>query len=170
MKAWKRITRLLRSLQWKLVYIFVSMCIILVVVVYIVINAGLQTIYFDNFKSNIDRGYDNWRAWKGVPASNSELVSYFEDKSDFRFFGVNDNLSITIIDTNAMNSQGKGILYSSDTDYGKDKDKFSEQIFNNSENLRSIWAGNGFTENRHLIKAGSGQTHLNLKQNYHLVD
>ncbi len=162
MKFWRRFIRLLRSLQWKLVYIFMSMCVILVVVVYVVINSGLRNIYYDSFKTEITNGYKNWEGIRIVnsntPISNEELISLFKEKGDDKsYFGVREYLTMTIIDINEDNKPTRNILYSSDKQFSETPEKFVEELYANSENLISIWAQRGFKENETLIKDGDSQ-------------
>lgn len=148
MKFWKKFLKLLRSLQWKLVYIFISMCIILVCVVYIGINSGLQTIFFKNFTENIDNGYENWKDYRGITDSNKErltnnmLLDYFNTNNDERFFGVNPKyLNITIIDTSKRNIPfPKAIIYSSNQTYQNYLEEYANQLLVKSVNLSTIWA------------------------------
>ncbi|PYG87177.1 two-component system sensor histidine kinase VicK [Ruminiclostridium sufflavum DSM 19573] len=170
MKFWKNLLKLLRSLQWKLVYIFISMCIILVCVVYIGINSGLQTIYFQNFTENIDKGYENWKEYRGITDSNKErltndiLLDYFSGNSDDRFFGVNPKyLNITIINTSKRNiAFSKAILYSSDEKtYPNYPEEYGNQLLVKSVILSTIWADGELNQsgqlgqNKELIKVNA---------------
>lgn len=170
MKFWKDFLRLLRSLQWKLVYIFISMCIILVCVVYIGINSGLQTIYFKNFTENIDNGYKNWKDYRAITESNidrltnNKLLEYFSGNSDERFFGVDPKyLNITIIDTSKRNIPfPKAIIYSSaERTYANDTEEYGNQLLVKSVNLSTIWADGHLShpeeinKNKELIKINS---------------
>lgn len=158
MKFWKGIFRLLSSLQWKLVYIFVSMCIILVSVVYVVINTGLQNIYYDSFANSIETGYKNWIDVRGgVPESNQKLSEYFNESGDALFFGANSSyLGMTIIDLTKIQTANGGILYSSEKGYSDEPEIFADRI-KTSESLMSIWAGNKPQKNERLIKGANGQ-------------
>lgn len=153
MRFWKGFLRLLRSLQWKLVYIFVSMCILLVCVVYIVINSGIQSSYYDSFKNDIEKCYESWLDYyKAIPESKAELMTFFKDKhDDTRFFRVNSYLSMAVIDT-SVSIPAKAVIYSSDQEF-EDAEKYSNQIISDSENLTSLFAGNPTVENRELIKS-----------------
>ncbi len=164
MKFWKGLLKLLRSLQWKLVYIFISMCIILVCVVYIVINYGLQSIYFDNFKQDMDNGFKTWKEMRGIPESNEDIYNYMETKRDIINFRSNSNINLTIIDlsiTNKFTDSNKGIIYSSDEQ--SKKEGFADEILNNStENLLPLRAGKIEipVDNRNLIKTYSGKQYF----------
>lgn len=156
MRFWKGFVKLLRSLQWKLVYIFVSMCILLVSVVYIVINSGLQSIYYDSFKNDIERGYGNWKDFRGISNSNEELLTYFRDKRDDKnYFGMSSEyLSMTVIDISQKNTNSRGVIYSTNTDYIEDAKGFGDKLFLSSDNLTSIWAiGGKASINEELIKS-----------------
>ncbi|MBC8059549.1 MAG: HAMP domain-containing protein, partial [Clostridiaceae bacterium] len=155
MRLWKGFLKLLRSLQWKLVYIFASMCILLVCVVYIVINSGLQTIYFDSFESDILRGYENWKDLRGISNSNEELLKYFRDNDDDKkYFGMSsDYLSMTVIDISQKNTNTRGVIYSTNKDYLEDPKGFGDRLLTSSTNLVSIWAGDQPIPNKELIKS-----------------
>jgi two-component system, OmpR family, sensor histidine kinase VicK len=158
MGFWKDVFKLLRSLQWKLVYIFISMCIILVCVVYIGINAGLQNIYFVSFTNNIDKGYADWIDTRGITKSNKELLTddglldFFGNKhDDIRFFGVNSNyLNITIFDTSQIKTPSGGVIYTSEKRYKGTLGDIGDQLLVKSDNLMSIWADGGSSPNKEL--------------------
>lgn len=168
MRFWKGFMRLLRSLQWKLVYIFISMCIILVSVVYIVINSQLQTIYFDNFTRDMDKGFEDWKELRGIPESNADILSFFHDKHDnTTYFRTNSDINLTIIDINITQSKDaeRGIIYSSDDDYYDDRESFRNELFGSStKNLMPLWAEDkeiiDAVENKDLIKTVSGKQYF----------
>ncbi len=176
MRLGKGFLKLLRSLQWKLVYIFISMCIILVCVVYIAINSGLQTIYYNNFKENIDNGYESWKDSWGITDANKDLltneklVNYFAVKGDDRtFFGVNSNLlNLTIIDVSKRNMPfPKAIIYSSNENIHSDNSmEFGNGLIGNSENLRTIWAGGESEQNNNLVENQYFEYILKPNDNY----
>ena len=164
MRFGKAFLKLLRSLQWKLVYIFISMCVILVCVVYIVINSGLQTIYYTSFKDNIEKGFKDWKEFRAITETNKDLLTndvflnYFnkEKGGDERFFGINpDYLNMTIIDTSKISKTfSDGIIYSTDDQYNsKDPVAFGDRLMTNSKkNLMTIMAGGKPSENNKLIE------------------
>lgn len=166
MKFWKGFKRLIRSLQWKLVYIFISMCIILVCVVYIVINAGLQTIYFQNFIQDMDKGFEEWKGQRGIPESNEDIVYYLYDKRDnITCFRTNTDINLTVIDISITRKNGpnRGIIYSSDEQFKQNSANFADQLFNSStHNLLPLWANKSYSpvENKELVKTISGSQYF----------
>lgn len=145
MKFWKGFIKLLRSLQWKLVYIFISMCVILVCVVYIIINSGLQSIYFNNFQEDMDKGFEDWKELRGIPESNEDIYTYFKDRrDDINCFRTNSDVNLTIIDlsiTRKNNDPNRGIIYSTDEQFIQNPGTFVDELFNNSTaNLLPLWA------------------------------
>ncbi len=168
MKFWKRFTRLIRSLQWKLVYIFISMCVILVCVVYIVINAGLQTIYFENFTRDMNKGFVEWKGMRGTPESREEYLSFFSDKQDdVTYFRTNSDINLTIIDLSATRKNidpNRGIIFSSDERFNEQNaTAFVDELFNSSTiNLLPMWSGEikEPVENKELIKTVSGNQYF----------
>lgn len=165
MRFWKGFFKLLRSLQWKLVYIFISMCIILVSVVYVVINTELQNIYYDNFENNIETGYKNWiDVRRGIPDSNEELANCFKTDRDEQYFGVNSSFfGMTIIDVTKLQTPTGGILYSSEKGYLDDPEAFADTL-KTSDSLMSIWAGQQPKKNKELIKGPYGRYFEYIKQ------
>ena len=167
MKFWKGFMRLLRSLQWKLVYIFISMCIILVCVVYLVINFRMQTIYFENFREDMDKGFEIWKSTRGIPESNIDIKTYLKDKNDeVTYFRTNSDVNITIIDINVTRTNqdpNKGVIYSTDEEFRRDAQAFANDILSNStENLMPLWSGRlkSPVENHKLIKTVAGKEYF----------
>lgn len=168
MKFWKRFTRLLRSLQWKLVYIFISMCVILVCVVYIVINSGLKTIYFENFARDMNKGFVEWKGMRGTPESREEYFSFFNDKQDdITYFRTNSDINITIIDlslTRENTDPNRGIIFSSDERFNdQNAEAFADELFNSStSNLLPMWSRELASpiENKEIIETVSGNQYF----------
>ncbi len=166
MKFWKGFMKLLRSLQWKLVYIFISMCVILVCVVYIVINSGLQSIYFNNFQEDMDKGFIEWKGLRGIPESNDDIYTYFKDRrDDINCFRTNSDVNLTIIDlsiTRKNNDPNRGIIYSTDEQF-QNPARFADELFNNSTaNLLPLWAKqlDEPVLNKELVKTISGNEYF----------
>ena len=167
MKFWKGFMKLLRSLQWKLVYIFISMCIILVCVVYIIINSGLQSIYFNNFQEDMDKGFEEWKGLRGIPESNEDIYTYFNDRrDDINCFRTNSDVNLTIIDlsiTRKNNDPNKGIIYSTDEQFIQSQTRFADELFNNSTaNLLPLLAKrlDAPVLNKELVKTISGNEYF----------
>ncbi len=166
MKFWKGFVRLLRSLQWKLVYIFISMCIILVSVVFVVINSGLQTIYYENFCEDMKAGFESWKGIRGIPESNRDIYTYFDVNKDINYFRTNSDINLTIIDmsiTRGNTDPNKGIIYSSDEQFSKDAPGFAGELLSNSQkNLVPLWAKqiSQPVEYNKLIKSVSGKQYF----------
>ncbi len=167
MKFWKGFMKLLRSLQWKLVYIFISMCIILVCVVYIIINSGLQSIYFNNFQEDMDKGFEEWKELRGIPESNEDIYTYFKDRrDDINCFRTNSDINLTIIDlsiTRENNDPNRGIIYSTDEQFIQNPVSYADELFNNSTtNLFPLWAKRleAPVLNKELVKTISGNEYF----------
>ncbi len=166
MRFWKGFVRLLRSLQWKLVYIFISMCIILVSVVYVVMYSGLQTIYYENFCEDMRAGFESWKEIRGIPESNKDIQTYFDVNKDINYFRTNSDVNLTIIDlsiTRKNTDPNKGIIYSSDEKFSKDAPGFAGELLSNSQkNLVPLWAKQMSqpVEYNKLIKAVSGEQYF----------
>ena len=51
----------LKSIQFRLIYIFVLMTSALMVIAAISINNSVQSSYYNTFKTRIEKGFDEWR-------------------------------------------------------------------------------------------------------------
>ncbi len=144
------------------------MCVILVCVVYIVINAGLQTIYFENFARDMNNGFVEWKEMRGTPESKEEYLSFFSDKQDdVTYFRTNSDINLTIIDLSITRKNidpNRGIIYSSDERFNEQNaTAFVDELFNSSTiNLLPLWSGEikGPVENKDLIKTVSGNQYF----------
>ncbi len=144
------------------------MCVILVCVVYIVINAGLQTIYFENFTRDMNKGFVEWKEMRGTPESREEYLSFFSDKQDdVTYFRTNSDINLTIIDLSVTRKNidpNRGIIYSSDERFNEQNaTAFVDELFNSSTiNLLPMWSGEikEPVENKELIKTVSGNQYF----------
>jgi len=144
------------------------MCVILVSVVYIVINAGLETIYFENFTRDMNKGFSEWKEMRGTPESREEYIFYFSDKQDdVTYFRTNSDINLTIIDLSATRKNtdpNRGIIYSSDERFNdQNTGAFADELFNSStSNLLPMWSGEISipVENKKLIKTVSGKEYF----------
>ncbi|MDD5603933.1 MAG: HAMP domain-containing protein, partial [Eubacteriales bacterium] len=149
-----------RSLQWRLVGIFVSFAVALIIVVGVVLNLSVQSSYYDSFKNDIERGFSNWlieRNWDTrnmTGVSVSELVSMLSERPEerYNFRLISENRSFTLVD-NTGASAGSGIYASSDKYFDKDMaDKFWFMI-SRSVNLVSVMAGQERGDSSGLVRS-----------------
>lgn len=126
--------RLLRSLQWRLVVIFVLVSVALMTTVSVSLNYFMESVYYGDFKNRIDKGFESWGI--GDDPSGNEIITDLKDNySAISLFMVRDYVTYAVIDKNTNN-----VLYSSDNLFEDDSDKFIEDILN-SKNFLSALAG-----------------------------
>ena len=63
-----------RSLQWRLVSIFIILAIFLIIPVGLFLNKQVETQYYNSFKTGIERGFDNWSI--GENSTLEEMLEY----------------------------------------------------------------------------------------------
>ncbi len=150
-----------RSLQWKLVGIFVSFAIVLIVVVGVVLNFSVQVSYYNSFKNDIESGFSNWlleKNWdiadmSGVSVSEMALLLAEKPEERYNFRLISENRSYTVID-NSKDTSGSRLYASSDKYYDRNAgDQFWFMIAR-SENLVTVMAGDGRGNSSGLIRSG----------------
>jgi two-component system, OmpR family, sensor histidine kinase VicK len=93
--------RLIKSLQWRLVSIFISIALALVIVIGISLDRMIETTYYNTFIEQINSGFDNWQLRSD--ASNQRIYEYLvTEKNGILLFLVNKNKTYTMIDVNSM--------------------------------------------------------------------
>lgn len=131
----------LRSLQWRLVVIFVLVSLALMITVSISLNYFMEAVYYEDFKNRIDKGFESWGI--GDNPTGSEIIGDLKGNySDISLFMVRDYVTYAVID-----KRSNDILYSSDNLFDEDTDKFIEEILN-SKNFLSALAGKDVNEGR----------------------
>ena len=131
----------LRSLQWRLVVIFVLVSVALMITVSISLNYSMESVYYKDFKNRVDKGFESWGI--GDNPTGSEIITDLKDNySDISLFMVRDYVTYAVIDKSSNN-----ILYSSDKLFDEDSDKFIEEILS-SKNFLSALAGKNGNEGR----------------------
>ena len=121
-----------KSLQWRLIVIFITVTFSLMVFVSIMLNRSVESSYYDLFRSDLEQAFDRVSLYPDNNLSPDEIQKKLEDptfspmKGEFR--------SYTII-----NKDTSLIVESTDKNYIKDKIKFNEDIMK-SENLISAFA------------------------------
>lgn len=130
---------ILRSLQWRLVFILISITIALMTFVYVILNQQVESYYYlYKFKNSIDQGLDEWGI--GDSPGESEIIKYLkDDKYAMELFSTSENKPYTIY------SKEKGaVIYTSDVNYDladtQQKQKLETEI-QKSMNFISALAG-----------------------------
>jgi len=133
--------KFLRTLQWRLVVIFVLVAVALMITVSISLNYFMESVYYEDFKNRIDKGFESWGI--GDNPTGAEIITDLKHNySDISLFMVRDYVTYAVIDKNNNN-----ILYSSDNLYEEDRDKYLEEILN-SKNFISALAGKNGNEGK----------------------
>jgi two-component system sensor histidine kinase VicK len=116
--------RFSRSLQWKLVGIFVSITIFLMIIAWLFLVNSVQTIFYNNFKLSIESGFNKWSLTNDKDADLEEIKEdLVVKKNAILTFLVGANRSFAIIDKRTIN-----IEYLSDADYTNNQDTFKNEL------------------------------------------
>lgn len=139
---------LFRRLQWRLVFIFISISIVLMVVVWVFLIKSVESSYYNNFKDGIEQGFKTKLSqWKDMSVDEVKVdLKNISAKNDF--YLINKYRTYTIIDVKTNE-----IIYSSDRIYYEQPDKFWYEI-SRSDNLISVLAGKDIGERNVLNKFG----------------
>ncbi len=102
----------LKSLQWRLVFIFITMIIVLMSVVYVILNRQVESWYYDRFKSSIERGLrQEWDISENP--TQEELLDYLKEQNYAKvLFLISDEKPYTI-----YNYVTHEVIYTSDIRY-----------------------------------------------------
>lgn len=131
----------LRSLQWRLVIIFILVSVALMITVSISLNYYMGAAYYEGFKSRIDKGFENWGIGDN-PTEKEIIVDLKDNRNATNLFMAWDYVTYTVIDKNT-----NMIIHSSDNLFEEDSDKFIEDILS-SKNFLSALAGKNGNEGR----------------------
>jgi len=103
-----------RSLQWRLVSIFIILAIFLIIPVGLFLNKQVETQYYNSFKTGIERGFDNWSI--GENSTLEEMLEYLSVNK-----GKNAIIEFSILDAyksyTVINKDNLYVEYSSDKYY-----------------------------------------------------
>lgn len=125
----------LRSLQWRLVWIFIAITVSIVIVMWFYLNQSVELSYYNTFKRDIERNFSNWEIRDN--SDGEEIIKNLrDDKNSILTFRARDYLSITVFDR----KQNK-IIYSSDSKFNNNPERFYFDIFK-SKNLNEVLLGN----------------------------
>jgi len=105
-----------KSIQWKLVSIFILIAIFLITPVGLFLNKSVENQNYDNFKSAVERGFDNWLVNSNF--SLEDMLSYLSVNE-----GRNAIIEFAILDAyksyTVINKKDLCIEYSSDRFYNQ---------------------------------------------------
>ena len=128
-------TAFFRSIQWRLVLILMLTTFVLMSVVWVFLNARVENIFYEDFKTNIETNYNALN----VNEENTEYQKLLKDLKEnplIAGFIHGTDKSYTILDKSTAE-----VLFTSDVLYQKDKLQFRNEIFK-SENLLYVLSQN----------------------------
>jgi two-component system, OmpR family, sensor histidine kinase VicK len=126
----------LRSLQWRLVSIFILLVVFLIIPIGLFLNKSVESSYYDSFVDEINSGFNHWSLKED--ATLEDMIYYLEDDMNAitLFQIISENRSYSIINR----KDASDIEFSSDSLFSSNRDKLVNEILM-SENLLSVMAG-----------------------------
>ncbi|PNT91633.1 two-component system histidine kinase PnpS [Clostridium thermosuccinogenes] len=128
--------RFFKSLQWRLVFIFIAMDICVIIPISLLLKFQVETSYYEAFKEDIERGS---QAWNIKPGSSLHDIMYdlsLEGNKNVYLFNIySKNKTYTIYD------KSTNTMMSTDKRFEMNQDKFELEVLNSS-NFVSALAGN----------------------------
>ncbi|HHW48818.1 MAG TPA: cell wall metabolism sensor histidine kinase WalK [Clostridiaceae bacterium] len=124
----------LKSLQWRLVSFFCIISFCLIIPIGLFLNKEVEDSYYKTFKAGIENGF---KAWNDEKFINTDVKQVFEEITNnyaVLFSIIGQNKSFTVVDSS--NNE----IYSSDSRFGEDKDKFFNDLLR-SDNFVSAMKG-----------------------------
>ncbi|MCL2060796.1 MAG: cell wall metabolism sensor histidine kinase WalK, partial [Oscillospiraceae bacterium] len=139
-----------KSIQWKLVIIFIIVAIALVMPVGLVLNNRVEAIYYDRFVAGVESGFRNWQVNEGAYTLD-DMLQYLRDEMNATFlFSLDEYKTYTVIDKSNINN----IVHSSDGLYNSNMSKFLSEILG-SHNLIAVLGGAQEGKESVVIRADS---------------
>jgi two-component system, OmpR family, sensor histidine kinase VicK len=152
----QRILRnLSRSLQWKLVFIFIAITLFLMIFVNVFLNNRVNSFYYTSFVDTINDGFKNWTTVSENPKASEIEYDFKEKKNHVYNFLISDTLSVTVVD-----KKTKAIVYSSDRDYLDNRKASGEDT---TQFLNFVLSSENFIE----VQEGAQTGALNKKLNHY---
>lgn len=122
----------IRSLQFRLVFIFIFITIALIISAGVPLGYFIESSYYDTFKERIDKGFEAWTIKDD--ASKEEIIKYLKDERNAIYlFLVTEYKTYTIVD-----KRTNKIVYSSDNLFEENSDVFIEQILRSNNYLAAL--------------------------------
>ncbi|MCL2057924.1 MAG: cell wall metabolism sensor histidine kinase WalK [Oscillospiraceae bacterium] len=139
-----------KSIQWRLVIIFIIVAIALVMPVGLVLNNRVEAIYYDRFVAGVESGFRNWQVNEGAYTLD-DMLQYLRDEMNATFlFSLDEYKTYTVIDKANINN----IVHSSDGLYNSNMSKFLSEILG-SHNLIAVLGGAQEGKESIVIRADS---------------
>lgn len=124
----------LKSLQWRLVCLFIAVSIALMIVVWVFSTRGIVSSYYTTFKEGIESGFKSLDKSGSLPSHpSSEEIKKIMDENIRSFYIIGDNRSYSIIDKK-MNR----IIFSSAKKDKENESEFTDEIFKSQNLLKAM--------------------------------
>ena len=152
-----------RSIQWRLVSIFIFVAVALVMPVGLVLNNRVEAIYYERFIDGIESGFRTWQV--NEESDLNFMLLYLRDEMNSLYlFNLDEYKSYSIIDQSDINK----VVHSSDALFSANKSKFLSEIML-SKNLISVL--NDMPEGRSSeIVRIDGTRYYDYARSVHLID
>ncbi|MDR3120678.1 MAG: cell wall metabolism sensor histidine kinase WalK [Clostridiales bacterium] len=125
-----------KSIQGRLVIIFIIVAIALVLPVGLVLNNRVEAIYYDRFVSGVENGFRNWQVNEGIDDLDYMLIYLRDEMNATLLFSLDEYKTYTVIEAWDINN----IIHSSDGLFNSNKSKFLSEILG-SRNLITVLGG-----------------------------
>lgn len=145
------------SLQWRLVIIFTSIILVLMLSISIILYVSVQSKFYDVFEESIDKGFvelDTYMKEKGInePSSN-DLVHILNSKGGQNGAAIYFSITGRYKSYTLIEKKTRKIISSSDLN--NEKEYFINEILKSS-NLLAVLSGEDISESRVPVKLSSG--------------
>lgn len=154
----------LKSVQWRLVGIFILITTFLVIPIGLFLNKRIEAWYYNDFKNGIERGFQLWTI--DSSDSSSDMLDYLRDQRNFiyQFQLVSTYKSYTIVSIDNLNN----IVYSSDVVYNASPEKFRIELLK-SDNFLRVLAGSEEGDGNSLLHV-NGRNYFDYARKVRLSD
>lgn len=154
----------LRSVQWRLVSIFILITTFLILPIGLFLNKRIESKYYEDFKSGIERGLQMWTV--NSSHTSRDMLDYLKTQRNIiiQFHFVSTYKSYTIVNAD----DNESVIYSSDRVFSTDPDKFRTEMLH-SDNFINVLAGNEKGEDDSLLYV-NGRSYFDYARMVHLAD
>ncbi|MCX7843345.1 MAG: cell wall metabolism sensor histidine kinase WalK [Clostridia bacterium] len=126
----------IRSLQWRLIFIFISITLSLMIFVSVILNKSVQSSYYDLFTEQVKNALVNSEIFDAENPQYEYIIDRLDNKVAYPLKGA--SRSYTIIDKDTSQ-----IKYSSHKNFSEDSVRFRYEIFRSENLIASMAAGEG---------------------------
>ena len=137
-----------RSLQWRLVSFFSLITFCLVIPIGLYLNGRIESKYYDNFRTRIEKGFEEWSVRNGSHSAE-ELKTALENSKDVFLLNL-EHRSYTIVDKNGE------IYYTNDKELISNPRELAIKSLLASDNF--VQALTGTENNKKILETSSGMS------------